>query len=314
MSETGQQPAATRDEEFASEGPVELKIEIGAGRIEVRLSDAPGVHVRLTHEPGAASGLGQSLTGLFSWVSDQFGGGLARGAAGPGPAGEQAGGPAEAGAEVLRRTTVEYSGGQLRVRTPSDLPLRLVPVKVEVRAPSLSHVTAQSGSGDITVTGSANRLDVHTGTGQIAVDRADGAASVNAGSGSVRLGPMLGGLRARSGSGDLEVSSVGGVSELTTSRGSVWLGAVQADVRVRTGTGDLTVADAAEGRLDLRTGSGELRVGIRQGVAAELDLESSYGQARSDLEVRGDERPHDLRLRVTGRTGYGNVVVSSTTV
>ncbi|MGO1049915.1 DUF4097 family beta strand repeat-containing protein [Crossiella sp. CA198] len=299
MTEASTGPAATRVEEFAAEGPAEVHVEIGSGRIEVRLTDQPGVHVRLTHDPSAATGFGNQLTGLLSWVTDQFGSaGATRD-------------PADVGAEVLRRTTVEFTGNRLRVRTPSDLPLRLVPVKVEVQAPNGSHLTAHSGSGDVTVTGAANRLDVNTGTGQISVDRADGAASVNAGSGGVRLGPMLGGLRARSGSGDLEVSSVGGPSELTTSRGSVWLGAVQADVRVRTGTGDLTVADAAEGKLELRTGSGELRIAIRPGVAAELDLESSYGQARSELEVRGDTPPEDLPLRITGRTGYGNVVVTT---
>lgn len=291
--------AATRVEEFAAEGPAELHVEIGSGRIEVRLSDQPGVHVRLAHAPEAGTGFGNQLTGLLTWVSDQFGGqGAPRD-------------PAALGAEVLRRTVVDFTGNRLRVRTPSDLPLRMVPVKVEVLAPSGSHLTAHSSSGDVTVTGAANRLDVNAGTGQIAVDRADGAASVSAGSGNVRLGPMLGGLRARSGSGDLEVSSVGGPSELVTSRGSVWLGAVQADVRVRTGTGDLTVADAAEGRLELHTGSGELRIAIRPGVAAELDLESGYGQARSDLEVRSDPPPADLPLRIKGRTGYGNVVVTS---
>ncbi|MGW0519312.1 DUF4097 family beta strand repeat-containing protein [Crossiella sp. NPDC003009] len=300
---TGTGHTASRTEEFAAEGPAELHVEIGSGRIEVRLSDQPGVHVRLTHDPDSGTGFGNQLTGLLTWVTDQFGAGGMSGAADREPA--------DIGAEVLRRTTVEFTGNRLRVRTPSDLPLRMVPVKVEVQAPSGSHVTAHSGSGDVTVTGAANRLDVNTGTGQIAVDRADGAASVNAGSGSVRLGPMLGGLRARSGSGDLEVSSVGGPSELTTSRGSVWLGAVQADVRVRTGTGDLTVADAAEGKLELRTGSGELRIAIRPGVAAELDLESSYGQARSELDIRGDNPPDDLTLRITGRTGYGNVVVTT---
>jgi len=69
-----------------------------------------------------------------------------------------------------------------------------------------------------------------------------------------------------SGSGEIEVSSVGARPRLTTGSGDVWLGAVQSDVRVRTGSGDLTVADAACGYVELATGSGEIRVGVRSGT------------------------------------------------
>jgi hypothetical protein len=188
---------------------------------------------------------------------------------------------------------------------------RLVPLAVSVRAPAGSHLVLRAGTAEVTVTGPAGRVNLVTGSGNVRLDRADGPADVSAGSGALRLGPMLGGLRARSGSGEIEVSSVGGSSILMTGSGDVWLGSVQADVQARTGTGDLTVADAASGTISLATGSGEIRVGVRSGIKAMVDLRSGSGQARSELALSHQAPAGESPLRIRGRTGSGNAVVTA---
>jgi Putative adhesin len=284
-----------RERNFDADGPQELEVSINSGAVDVLLTDEPGITVRVRHRPDAGNAWASGISGLVSWFSGQFG----------------AEGEGASAQDAIEQTRIELQGNRLIVQAPKNGALRVFPLGVTVRAPSGSNVEIRSGSADVLVTGSAGRLVVRTGSGEIKADRADGAATVTTGTGAVRLGPMLGGLQARSGSGDVEVSSVGGSSALVTGSGDVWLGAVAADVMARTGTGDLTIADAAAGKIDLHTGSGEIRIGVRQGTQAEVDLSSGSGQARSELKLTDVRPAAEPNLRVRGRTGSGTALVTA---
>ncbi|HEX6356913.1 DUF4097 family beta strand repeat-containing protein [Actinophytocola sp.] len=293
-----------RRQSFETEGPVELSLSTGGGAITVRLVDEPGVHVEIRHDPAAGSPWTQGITSLVSWVNTQF----------PqfsGQFGESVPAESSVEAEAVRQTTVDYTAGRLKVQTPKELQLRNVPIAVSVQAPLGSHVDARTGSGNVTVSGRAGRLAVHTGSGRVTSDQAEGKAQVDTGSGTVRLGPMTAGLRAKTGTGDIEVTAVGGASTVVTGSGDVWLGGVTGDVMARTGSGRVTVANAASGQLELHTGSGAIHVGIRKGSPAEVDLSSGSGEARSELDLTTTPPENKPSLRIRGRTGSGNAVVTT---
>jgi hypothetical protein len=296
FEDTTEDPAdeIVRQQSFDVDGPIELDLAVGAGRIEVRLVNEPGAHVEVRHDPAAGGPWMAGVSSLLTWVSGQFG--------------DQVG--EMSSAEAVRQTRIDLTGGRLVIRAPKSLPLRTVPIAVTVRAPAGSHVTSHSGSANVTITGGAGRLDLQSGSGEISADRADGVASVHSGSGAVRLGPMLAGLRARTSTGDVEVTSLGGATSLFTGSGDVWMGAVAGDVMARTGSGDLTVADAATGQIELQTGSGSIRVGVRAGSSAEVDLSSVTGAARSELGLSDTQPENAPKLRIRGRTASGSAVVS----
>ncbi len=296
---TGSEPTGVvRQQSFEFAGIAEIDISLLSGRVQVHLVDDPGVHVEVRHDPSAGNSWTEGLSSVLSWVSGQFGPDKTAAGTSAGPE------------EAVREARVELLGNRLRIESSKALPLRAVPLSVVVTAPVGSHVTSRTGAADVIVTGGAGRLDLNTGTGTVSADRATGEAKVNSGAGTVRLGTMLSSLKAKTGSGDVEVSSVGGNSTLITGTGDVWLGAVQSDVMVRTGSGDLTVADAARGDIQLGTGSGNIRVGIRPGTLARVDLVSTSGVARSDLEVSA-EPLGNAELNVTGRTGSGSALVTA---
>ncbi len=290
------QPGLVRQQSFEFAGVAEIDVSLLSGRVQVHLTDEPGVHVEVRHDPTASSSWTEGLSSVLSWVSGQFGTDKTAPVAGP--------------EEAVRDARVELLGNRLRIESSKALPLRAVPLSVVVKAPIGSHVSSRTGAADVVVTGGAGRLDLNTGTGSVSADRATGEAKVNSGAGTVRLGTMLGALKAKTGSGDVEVTSIGGTSTLITGTGDVWLGAVQGNVQVRTGSGDLTVADAASGEIQLGTGSGHIRVGIRQGTLARVDLVSTSGNARSDLDV-SPQPLGDASLTVTARTGSGNALVTA---
>lgn len=292
-SDAGQTEDVVRRQNFDASSPLDVDVSLGAGRVTIALVEEPGASVEVRYDASAANPWLQGLSNVLTWFGGQFGG----------DAGE------EAKTSAVRETRIELVGRRLYVHTPKRH--RLVPLAVTVRAPAGSHLELNAGSADMTVTGPAGRVKLETGSGAVTMDRADGQAEIKSGSGALRLGPMLAGLRARSGSGEIEVSSVGGATTLITGSGDVWLGAVQSDVRVRTGSGDLTVADAACGQVELVTGSGEIRVGVRSGTSAMVDLRSGSGQARSELGLSNTPPANGPKLQVRGRTGSGNAVVTT---
>jgi hypothetical protein len=285
------QPEPSRKQYFDASGPLDIDLALGAGRVTVALVEEPGVAVEVRYDPTATNPWMQGISSVLNWFGGQFGS------------------SDDTKYIAVDETRIDLIGNRLIVHTPKRG--HMIPLAVTVRAPAGSNLEVSAGSADMTVTGPAGRVKLSTGSGNVALDRADGPADIHSGSGALRLGPMLGGLRARSGSGEIEVSSVGGTTTLTTGSGDVWLGAVQSDVRARTGSGDLTVADAACGQVELITGSGEIRVGVRSGTAAMVDLKSGSGQARSELNL-SDQPPADApRLQVRGRTGSGNAVITA---
>jgi hypothetical protein len=303
-----------RTQDFDTPSPIELDIGNSVGSIEIKLTDTATTHVEVRHDP--ASGYLDwrgGLSGLLNWVSEQFGeAGIKTVLNDRGNAERDKDRTArEPIAEAVRQTRIDLTGSRLAVRTPSTAPFRTVPLSITVQAPSDSQVGVRTGSGEVKITGTTNRLQIQSGAGAVSVERAAGSATVRTGSGQLRLGGMTAGVQARSGSGDVEIASIEGPSSVVTGSGNVWLGAVAGDVLVRSGSGDVTVADAASGQTELITGSGELQVSVRRGVSAEVDLTSSTGVASSDLPVAEEPPEEEPTLRIFGRTGSGDVLITS---
>lgn len=297
-TETPEGDELVRVDEFEAGGPLELEVGVTIGRVHVVLEGDSGARVELRHDRGEQQPWVAGVNSLLSWVGERFGDQLGVDPSGADPA------------EAVRQSRIEKLGNRLVVQAPKAWQLRNVAIAVTVHAPAGSNVEVRAGAAEVTVTGSAGRVDLLTGSGDVKLDRAEGAATIRTGSGAVKLGPTLGGLQLRSGSGDVEASSIAGSATLATGTSDVWLGAVSGEVMARTGSGDLSVADAASGSLDLITGSGEIRIGIRGGTAAEVDLTSSGGRVSSELDVADTAPEGGVKLKVRARTGSGNAVVT----
>lgn len=332
-----------RQQSWTVSGPAELELAVDVGRIRVHLdadlADGAGAHdvddtdsadatagegaddgagsgvgsgvgevrVEVRHDPAAGGGWAQGLTGFINWLGNATGG--ATGGFGPG------GDATALAAEAVRAAEITWSETTRRlvVRSSQELPLRMVPLAVTVSAPAGSRLASRAGAGDVTVTGRAGWAAVRTGSGGVTIDTVDGDADVTTGSGDINLREVSGRARLRTGSGEVAVASTRGSTDIKAGSGDVTLGAVSGDLGVRTGSGEVTISDARTGHLELTTGSGELRVAVHPGVTAELDLSSGSGRARSELDVSAVSPAGSPTLRVRGRTGSGEVLVTRAT-
>ncbi|MEV7554856.1 DUF4097 family beta strand repeat-containing protein [Amycolatopsis sp. NPDC089917] len=286
-----------RVEDFEADGPIEIDVSVAIGRVTIALTEESGIHAEVRRDGGEQQPWVDGMTSLLSWVGERFG--------------DQLGGtPANPVGDAVAQTRIEKVGNRLVVQAPKAWQLKNVPLAVTLRAPAGSHLEVRAGAADVTVTGAAGRADLLTGSGKIGLERADGSAIVRTGTGDIKLGPTMSGLQLRTGSGSVEAASVNGSATVATGTGDVWLGEVAGEVLARTGSGDLSVADAASGLLELTTGSGEVRVGIRGGVQAEIDLSSTTGAVSSELDV-AETAPAEVSLKVRARTGTGDAKVTS---
>ncbi|MGH3949149.1 MAG: DUF4097 family beta strand repeat-containing protein [Pseudonocardiaceae bacterium] len=291
-----------RAQDFTTDGPIELDLALGAGQIDVHLSDsdsdaADTVHVELRHDPNAGSPWTQGMSSMLNWVNDQFGDQLGtdlRGSA----------------SDAVAETAIDMVGNRLVVRAPKALPLRHIPLALTVNAPTGSHLSIKTSSAGVTVHGTADRADVATASGEIELGPTQGSVTARSGSGRITLGPVPGTLQVRTSSGDVRATTVSGSATVATGTSSVWVGGADGDVLARTGSGDVTVADAGAGAVELLTGSGEIRVGVRAGVPAEVDLSSGSGTVSSELDVSETPPDGEVPLHIRARTGSGRAVIT----
>jgi hypothetical protein len=139
----------------------------------------------------------------------------------------------------------------------------------------------------------------------------------------------LGEARVRSASGDVELATVTGRLDLTTASGDVVVGSAAGGGSIRTASGDVVVRESAgrlsvvtasgdqrieaiaEGALDLKSASGDVRIGIKQGSRFRVDARSVSGDAVSELEVLGVETVTEgqlVDLKATSMSGDIRIV------
>lgn len=296
------EPELVRTQEFPTDGPVELDLGVTTGRIDVLLGDATGdttapVTVELRHDTGSGSPWTQGIASTLTWLSEQFR--------------DQIGTDlAASAADAIEQTRIDMVAGRLVVRAPKQLPLRHIPLALTVRAPAGSHLEVKAGSARVTATGTAGRASLHTTSGETALERATGAVTVRTGGGGVSLGPTPSGLHVRTGGGDVRLAEVRGSATVATGTGAVHVAAAEGELVVRSGSGDVTVANAGLGSVNVRTGSGSVRVGVRSGVHAEIDVTSGSGTASSELAVADAPPEEDVPLHIRASTGSGNAVIT----
>lgn len=175
----------------------------------------------------------------------------------------------------------------------------------DIRLDSATSVRAVTQGGDITA-GGIDTGELRTGGGDIVVSRL-GEGSVKTGGGDVRLDD-LGSGRVESGGGDVTVLRAGGDLAVHTGGGDVTVLDCVAATQVRTGAGDVTV-QAAGGEVTIGTGAGDIRVKVPRDVPVWQDLHSSFGEVSSRIGHRGEPQEGQPYIRVTARTGTGDVLL-----
>jgi len=232
---------------------------------------------------------------------------------------------------AAEQTRVEYADGRLLVKTTrgwrSYSPFSdRGSVHVQVELPTGSHVTGEAAVATLRSTGLLGDCRLKTSVGDIHIERA-AAVELSTSAGSIDVGHATGDAELSTGIGAVRVGQVDGTALIKNSNGDTRIGEVTGELQVRAANGDIAI-DHAHSSLTAKTAKGEIRVGavrrgsvvaetrlgeveigIPDGTAAWLDLNTNFGELRNTLDTGEPPGPGDDSVEVRARTGYGDITI-----
>jgi DUF4097 and DUF4098 domain-containing protein YvlB len=220
----------------------------------------------------------------------------------------------ETSREGADNTRVALEGDTLVVHAPegSAWQLRRSPkLAITIRVPAGSSIQGKSASADIRATGryAVARLDL--ASADVKVEEVTGDAHLTAASGDLTVGRVGGGLLLKSASGDLEVGDVTGDVSIETASGDIAIRSVGGSLRAGSASGDVEIGRVSRGQTQIKTASGDVKVGVAAGTGVWLDVNTASGDTKNDLTMEGAapaEGRAALELRI--RTASGDIHIS----
>jgi hypothetical protein len=232
---------------------------------------------------------------------------------------------------AAEQTRVEFADGRLLIKAPKGW-RRYSPrgggesIDVEIDLPSGSQIRGDAGIAALQCSGPLGECHYNTGVGNIQVDQA-GPAHFNTGVGDIALARASGHAQINTGSGTVRIGSVDGTAVIKGANGDTWIGDVSRDLRViaangsisvdhshatvvaKTANGDVRLGEVAGGTVVAQTSLGKVDIGIRDGVAAWLDLNTKFGKVYNELDSAGRPGPGEAAVEVRARSAFGDITI-----
>jgi len=227
--------------------------------------------------------------------------------------------------KVANKTKVDFAGGRLSVKTTVSGD-KNGSVAITIDLPAGSSLVAYLAHSSVHADGSFGECELHMAKGRVHLDRIN-ALQANIAAGEVAIGHIAGGASIEGSVVAVRISEVKGTVGLSSSGGQIWIGHASADLDLSSGSGgfDIDRADGSvtattasgairigrmtHGRAKLMNGSGNIEVGISEGTAASIDVNSERGAVHNFLSSQGNSDPSDHTVMVHARTRHGDIVI-----
>ncbi len=201
-------------------------------------------------------------------------------------------------------------------------------IDVVIELPTDSDVRGEAGIGDFQADGALGTvtlktdlgavrlaetgpLNVRSGLGEITVEGVSGSAEVHGGSSDILIGAVDGPADVSTGNGKVRVGVVTGPASVKASNGTVSVDRALSDITAVSSNGEVRVGEVARGKVSATSKNGAVEVGIREGSAAWLELNTGLGRVYNELasaDAPEAGEPGD-RVEVHASTKLGNVTV-----
>jgi DUF4097 and DUF4098 domain-containing protein YvlB len=154
-------------------------------------------------------------------------------------------------------------------------------------------------------------LNLRAGVGQVTVEGVSGSAEVHSGSGDIRIGAVDGTADVSTGNGKARVGVVTGPATVKGSNGSVSVDRALTDITAASANGEVRIGEVVRGKVSATSKNGSVEVGIREGSAAWLELNTEVGRvynelASSDAPEAGEQVD---KVEVRASTKLGDVTI-----
>jgi DUF4097 and DUF4098 domain-containing protein YvlB len=216
--------------------------------------------------------------------------------------------------KAAEQVRVDFNNGTLAVASQRGFSFpRRGAVVVDIALPSGSRIRASAASANITADGQYSDCKFASASGDLEVSAVHGNLKVDTASGGIIVHGITGSASVSTASGDAVIGALDGHVKFRAASGTLTVKQLQGNVSAQTASGGVTVATAVYGGVTVQTASGELVVGIAEGTAAQLDLDTRSGEVRNSLTPSDGPAEGDQTLVVHARTASGDVVVQRAT-
>ncbi|QQQ78250.1 DUF4097 family beta strand repeat protein [Saccharothrix sp. 6-C] len=231
----------------------------------------------------------------------------------------------ESDVEVAGGTKVAFAGGHLSVKTTvSGRGTGSVAITIDL--PAGSGLVTYLANSTVRADGSFGECELHTASSRVELDRVE-ALRATISAGEVAVGHVAGRVDIEGSVVEARIGEVRGTVRCSTSGGRTWIGHAAADldlssgsggfdvdradggVTAKTGSGAIRIGRLTRGRAELTNRSGDIEVGVGEGVAALVDAESKRGAVRDSLSSRDDLAATGHEVTVHARTRHGDIIV-----
>jgi hypothetical protein len=233
---------------------------------------------------------------------------------------------------AAEQTRVDYTGGRLLIKAPKGW-RQYAPwggrdsIDVQIAMPAGSHLRGDAAVATLRCTGRLGECRYKTSVGDIHIDQA-GPVHLRAAAGDITLDRGLDRTEVTTGSGAVWIGAIDGAGVIKNSNGDTSVGKVIGDLRVnvangkisvdqahatvsaKTSNGDIRIREVSRGAIVAETAHGKVDIGIVDGVAAWLDLNTSYGNVRNNLDTVERPEPGEDAVEVRAHTGFGDISIA----
>lgn len=232
--------------------------------------------------------------------------------------------------KAAQQTVVEFSANTLTVKGPRQSPFdwsnKTRSIDVTVELPAGSRVLGSTGVGDLRSEGrlgsvqyksgtghfqleQTGDLQLTTATGSIVIGRVDGNAELNTSTGQVQVGEITGSGVVKNSNGSTTIGTSGGSVRVRSANGDITLEHPADAVDAKTANGSVRVLDAIRSTHTLETSMGDIEIGIREGTAAWLDVNTRFGNVRNEMSEAGAPDGSRETAEVRAHTSVGDITI-----
>jgi DUF4097 and DUF4098 domain-containing protein YvlB len=209
--------------------------------------------------------------------------------------------------KVAKKTKVDFAGGQLSVKTTvrGD---KTGSVAITIDLPSGSGLVAYLAHSDVHADGSFGECELHMASGRVELDRID-ALEANISAGEVSIGHIAGRANIDGTRGQIWIGHVSADLDLSSGSGGLDIDRADGSVTATTASGAIRIGRLTRGQAKLINGAGNIEVGISEGTAADIDVNSERGAVRNSVQSQENPATADDRVAVHARTRHGDIII-----
>ena len=182
----------------------------------------------------------------------------------------------------------------------------------ELTVPIGTRIDGATGSAELEVRGAIGSLAFKTGSGDVAFDEISGDVQIVCASGDVSGDAVGGHLSYKGASGDLDIGSIAGGALIRSASGDLSIRRLDGSTTITIGSGDIELREVGEGSVKVRAISGDVQIGVREGMGIWMDVSSTSGDVHSGLDPapRGEPSDGEPQLELTVNTVSGDVDIN----